>query len=287
MQHRVKVYRLGDKGQWLDKGVGHALIEDNAATNSRSILVVRESRPGETSTEDPQPLLFSRILPAISYKRQGKGTIITWNDPEIEEEVAMSFEHKAGCDHIWKEMEAYLSQAYQQAAQQQHRHQNRPLPQQQQQQQQQQPTMTGMIDEVAMERDELSGAAHMAQGQMAAASQFVRVDIPDLQVGNLPAIGKLLTELHPCHREGVAAQLRELDFLKTLVEIFHMLEDIEDTQSLHHVNAIMKGESLSPLSLPPSLPSLNLSLNLSPSPVRGAPRPDSRPLKPFDSRQLL
>ena len=267
MQHRVKVYRLGDKGQWLDKGVGHALIEDNAATNSRSILVVRETRPGETSTEDPQPLLFSRILPAISYKRQGKGTIITWNDPEIEEEVAMSFEHKAGCDHIWKEMEAYLSQAYQQAAQQQHRHQNRPLPQQQQQQQQ--PTMTGMIDEVAMERDELSGAAHMAQGQMAAASQFVRVDIPDLQVGNLPAIGKLLTELHPCHREGVAAQLRESDFLKTLVEIFHMLEDVEDTQSLHHVNAIMKGESLSPLSLPPLSP---LSQSLS----QPLPKPRAR-----------
>ena len=100
--------------------------------------------------------------------------------------------------------------------------------------QQGQPTLTGIIDELA--RDDKVVGFQPAMGQ----ANYRAINIPDLEIANLPLIAKALVELHPCQRDAVASQLRERAFLKKLADMFHMLEDVEDQESLHHVNNIMK-----------------------------------------------
>ena len=99
MQHRVKVYSLNQNGTWDDKGVGHVLLEDNAANRTRNILVLSEG--------EGNPILISQVLMTNNYQKQGDGTIITWSDPVFQNDVAISFQHEDGCEYVWKQIEAY------------------------------------------------------------------------------------------------------------------------------------------------------------------------------------
>ncbi|QDZ24679.1 DUF625 domain-containing protein [Chloropicon primus] len=229
-QRRVKVYSLAEDGTWEDNGVGHVVLQENLSDRSRSIIVVSETDPGP-------PLMLSRILPTNAYQRQGDGTIITWTDPEVSNDVAISFQHEEGCEYIWKELQSYKAQMLGFQSSRLGGEQSGAAVQQQQQ------SLTGMIDEVAMERSgvDKQGVRLGQVGQLGQAENFQRIEMPELEVGNLQAIAKVFVDLHPCHREGFAVQIRESDFLTKLSEIFHILEDVEDEESLQHVNSIMKG----------------------------------------------
>jgi protein phosphatase-4 regulatory subunit 3 len=273
MQHRVKVYSLNQNGTWDDKGVGHVLLEDNASNRTRNILVVSEAEG------NPIPILISQVLLTNNYQKQGDGTIITWSDPVFQNDVAISFQHENGCEYVWKQIEAYKETFQHQNQQQQNNGGNGredqgdladtsqaqeqvqaqgPHAQPQQQQQQQPATgaaggLTRQIDELARDTNNSNNNPHdkvvgfqaaihaqQQQGQETVTPFRQAVEIPELTIENLPVIAKGLSDLHPCHREGVVAHLRETQFLRKLTEIFHMLEDLEDEESLRHVNCIMK-----------------------------------------------
>ena len=233
MQHRVKVYNLAQDGSWEDQGVGHVILQDSATEGgARNLLVVSEGDGGS-------PLLLSRVLPSNTYQRQGEGTIITWSDPELRNDVAISFQHEEGCEHIWNEIQALRGEAAAAYGAPENGEGSQPQGQQGRQQQ-----MQGMIDEVAMERDasDKQGGAMGGQGEdhIGQGGSFQRVELPELEAGTLEEVARILSDLHPCHREGCAAQIRSTDFLKKLGELFHMLEDLEDEEGLRHVNAVMK-----------------------------------------------
>lgn len=125
--HRVKLYKLNETGGWDDKGTGLVSIGPmefaNHASNSVGLVVIGE--------ETQKMLMVHRILHEDIYNRQGTSreqawhqvccprvpnpwgstdvpcccradeTIITWTDPDIGTDVALSFQEGQGCNAIW------------------------------------------------------------------------------------------------------------------------------------------------------------------------------------------
>ncbi|CAM8903018.1 unnamed protein product [Rhodiola kirilowii] len=92
---RVKVYRLNDEGKWDDQGTGHVTVDYVEETEDVGLVVLDE--------EDSDPLLIHRICSEDIYRKQ-EDTIISWRDPEIATELALSFQESAGCTFIWDQI---------------------------------------------------------------------------------------------------------------------------------------------------------------------------------------
>lgn len=88
---RVKVYRLNDEGKWDDKGTGHVSVEYLERSDAVGLVVIDE--------EDNQTLLVHRISADDIYRRQ-EDTIISWTDPEVATDLALSFQETMGCSFI-------------------------------------------------------------------------------------------------------------------------------------------------------------------------------------------
>ncbi|XP_058076640.1 uncharacterized protein LOC131225188 isoform X2 [Magnolia sinica] len=87
----VKVYLLND-GKWDDKGTGRATVDYLARSEDLALFVIDE--------EDSEMLLLHRISSDDIYQRQ-EDKIISWQDPELSTELALSFQEVTGCSYIW------------------------------------------------------------------------------------------------------------------------------------------------------------------------------------------
>jgi len=96
VRRRVKVYQLDDNVQWEDKGTGHVdcvFMEKNDGMS----LIVR-------SEKDPDSLLLeSKIFMDDIYQMQAD-TLIVWNDPESDVDLALSFQESSGCKEVWEQI---------------------------------------------------------------------------------------------------------------------------------------------------------------------------------------
>ncbi|CAI5471035.1 unnamed protein product [Closterium sp. Yama58-4] len=92
---RVKVYRLNDDGKWDDKGTGHVSVEYLERSDAIGLVVIDE--------EDNATLLVHRISTDDIYQRQ-EDTIISWTDPEVATDLALSFQESMGCAYIWDQI---------------------------------------------------------------------------------------------------------------------------------------------------------------------------------------
>ena len=232
---RVKVYNLNEKGTWDDKGIGSVRIEESLGLVGQQQRTPATGAPGRSivvlGEVSGRPIMVAHINSTNNYQRQGDGTIITWNDPDFRTDVALSFQHGEGCEQIWKQIESLKSSGALHG-----------------QGQREGNIVQGvMIDELASTQNQQSpqaaamgGAGVSVAGQAAGPYAQNAVDIPPLEIPNLASISQILGDVHPCDRDGIAAQLRGTDFCKKLSEAFHMLEDVEDIENLHHVNEIMK-----------------------------------------------
>lgn len=90
---RVKVYHLNDQGKWDDQGTGHVTVDYLERSEDQLGLIVIDE-------EDNDTLLVHRISSDEIYRRQ-EDTIISWRDPDISTELALSFQEAAGCSYIW------------------------------------------------------------------------------------------------------------------------------------------------------------------------------------------
>jgi len=91
------VYRLDDEGKWVDEGTGMVECKYMDRLNSYILLVVSD---GESQGK---VILESTVAQEDVYEMQGK-MIITWNDPENNTELALSFEDTRGCEDIWDQL---------------------------------------------------------------------------------------------------------------------------------------------------------------------------------------
>ncbi|CAI7799011.1 unnamed protein product, partial [Closterium sp. NIES-54] len=94
-KQRVKVYRLNDDGKWDDKGTGHVSVEYLERSDAIGLVVIDE--------EDNATLLVHRISTDDIYQRQ-EDTIISWTDPEVATDLALSFQESMGCAYIWDQI---------------------------------------------------------------------------------------------------------------------------------------------------------------------------------------
>lgn len=94
-KRRVKVYQLDQDSSWEDKGTGH--VSCNYVERLQSLcLIVKSEVDGST-------LLESKVALDDTYQLQ-QDTLIVWNDPETDADLALSFQEGSGCKEIWDQL---------------------------------------------------------------------------------------------------------------------------------------------------------------------------------------
>ncbi|CAL8462717.1 g2250 [Coccomyxa elongata] len=211
---RVKVYRLNSDGLWDDKGTGHVSVEYLEQSDSVGLVVISEEDTHRT-------LLIHRIVCEDIYFKQGDDTIITWSDPEIGTDIALSFQESVGCSFIWDQIQQAQLQM------QRHRHQSD----------------FGMPDGTGRRGivDEFEQASVAGEGEFPEGPNAGPVELPPAEMGNLPDLAKILVELSPFQRERASQQALRPGYIRKLLDIFRQCEDLEDEESLKHMYYIVRG----------------------------------------------
>lgn len=204
---RVKVYRLNRDGLWDDKGTGHVSMEYMEQSDSVGLVVISE--------EDTRTLLIHRISRDDIYQQQGDDTIITWSDPEVGTDIALSFQEARGCNYVWGQILEVQGHFNQRDGASQRR---------------------GAVDEF----DNLSTGAAENDGTFTD-SGVNAVELPAPELANLSDIVKVLMDCSPFLRETVAQQMLRGDYIRKLLDLFKTAEDLEDTESLGLMYKAMKG----------------------------------------------
>eukprot|EP00775_Hariotina_reticulata_P003204 gene3204-3481_t len=211
--HRVKLYKLNETGGWDDKGTGLVSVGPmefaNHQSNSVGLVVIGE--------ETQKMLMVHRILHEDIYNRQDE-TIITWTDPDIGTDVALSFQEGQGCNAIWQHILRVQSDADPKHPD----HRRRVI-------------------------DEFDGATHLVDGEYAhhdvggeVGAAGGHVELPAAEMGNLEEIAKVLAHVPPMQRERVAQLLMGPGYLRKLLDLFRQCEDLEDLPSLQHMFRLMR-----------------------------------------------
>ncbi|XP_078443454.1 binding protein isoform X2 [Wolffia australiana] len=86
------VYRLTPDEKWDDQGTGHVTVDYLERTEDLGLIVIDE--------EDNETILVHRISGDDIYRRQ-EDTIISWRDPDLATDCALSFQEATGCSYIW------------------------------------------------------------------------------------------------------------------------------------------------------------------------------------------
>ncbi len=155
-------------------------------------------------------LLETKILLSIVYQRQ-QDTLIVWNDPD-RRDMALSFQEKAGCDEIWEKICEVLGE-------------DSSL------------TITSSrggsllangsgdnLDE--SDEDQLETDINTSPSSDLPSCELSKLkEIREFFVGELPRKSKI-------YKERLATILETDSYIKKLVELFHMCEDLENTEGL-------------------------------------------------------
>ncbi|XP_078464684.1 serine/threonine-protein phosphatase 4 regulatory subunit 3-like isoform X7 [Lampetra planeri] len=154
---------------------------------------------------DGSVLLESKIKPNTAYQKQ-QDTLIVWSEAE-NYDLALSFQEKVGCDEIWEKI----------------------------------CQVQGKDPSVDITQDLLDESEEERYDDMPEASPAV--ELPPCELGRLVDIAELVsTSLSmPVRREKLMLVLETEGYIKKLLELFHMCEDLENTDGLHHLFQIFKG----------------------------------------------
>ncbi|XP_008319552.1 serine/threonine-protein phosphatase 4 regulatory subunit 3B isoform X2 [Cynoglossus semilaevis] len=154
---------------------------------------------------DGSLLLESKISPNTAYQKQ-QDTLIVWSEAD-NYDLALSFQEKAGCDEIWEKICEVQGKD---------------------------PALDitqDPIDESEEERtDEIPETSHL-------------VELPPCELGRLEEIADLVTSVlsSPIRREKLALALMNEDYIKKLLGLFRVCEDLDNREGLHHLYEIVRG----------------------------------------------
>ncbi|PSC74221.1 Serine threonine-phosphatase 4 regulatory subunit 3 isoform B [Micractinium conductrix] len=225
---RVKVYKLNEEGLWDDKGTGRVTVEViQDASGSVGLVVMGEGA-------NMSPLLLHRISRENTYQRQGDDTIITWTDPEIGTDIALSFQEARGCNYIWEQV-LHVQESSSPRAGGGGDMADAPYG----------PRRFGGGGPNEGDYD-VAGPGGPAgrydeMGPMADPGSSGAVELPDPELSNLKDIARALTEVSLFQRDRIAQQLAtRRGYLARLLELFRMSEDLEDEESLAALFNIFK-----------------------------------------------
>ncbi|CAI5463518.1 unnamed protein product [Closterium sp. Yama58-4] len=202
-QQRVKVYRLNDDGKWDDKGTGHVSVEYLERSDAIGLVVIDE--------EDNGTLLVHCISADDIYQRQ-EDTIISWTDPEVATDLALSFQESMGCSYIWEQICNVQRQVQ---------------------------VPPGTEGGGAGARDDV--AIHEASPENALEAATDMSELPAVELRNLPVIAKMLTDVPLFHKDRIASLVLREGYVPKLLDLFRQCEDLENLDGLHHLYRIAKG----------------------------------------------
>uniref|UniRef100_A0A8C7UUL1 Serine/threonine-protein phosphatase 4 regulatory subunit 3 n=1 Tax=Oncorhynchus mykiss TaxID=8022 RepID=A0A8C7UUL1_ONCMY len=154
---------------------------------------------------DGSLLLESKISPNTAYQKQ-QDTLIVWSEAE-NYDLALSFQEKAGCDEIWEKI-----------CQVQGKDPALEITQ-------------DPIDESEEERfEEMPETSHL-------------VELPPCELARLEEIADLVTSVlsSPIRREKLALALMSEGYMKKLLQLFQVCEDLDNREGLHHLYEIVRG----------------------------------------------
>ncbi|XP_046402598.1 serine/threonine-protein phosphatase 4 regulatory subunit 3 isoform X1 [Ischnura elegans] len=153
---------------------------------------------------DGSLLLESKIQPDTAYQKQ-QDTLIVWSEGD-NFDLALSFQEKAGCDEIWEKI-----------CQVQGKDPSVDITQ-------------DIVEESEDERyDDMSDAA-------------LPVELPPCELSRLEEIDELISSCltSPIRKEKLAIAIESETYIKKLLNLFHICEDLENTEGLHHLYEIFK-----------------------------------------------
>lgn len=153
---------------------------------------------------DGSLLLESKIQPDTAYQKQ-QDTLIVWSEGD-NFDLALSFQEKAGCDEIWEKI-----------CQVQGKDPSVDITQ-------------DIVEESEDERyEELSDSAPP-------------IELPPCELARLEDISEAIANglTSPLRKEKLAMALETDTYIKKLLSLFHMCEDLDNLEGLHHLYEIFK-----------------------------------------------
>lgn len=153
---------------------------------------------------DGSLLLESKIQPDTAYQKQQE-TLIVWSEGD-NFDLALSFQEKAGCDEIWSKIcEVQGKDPSVEVTQ-------------------------DIVEESEDERfDDMSDTAPP-------------IELPPCEISRLEEINELIGSglQPPIRKEKLAAAIESEGYIRKLLNLFHMCEDLENTEGLHCLYEIFK-----------------------------------------------
>ncbi|XP_061668620.1 serine/threonine-protein phosphatase 4 regulatory subunit 3 isoform X2 [Syngnathoides biaculeatus] len=152
---------------------------------------------------DGSILLESKINTNTAYQKQ-QDTLIVWSEAE-NYDLALSFQEKAGCDEIWEKI-----------CQVQGKDPSVDITQ-------------DVVDELEEERfDDMSSPG---------------LELPPCELNRLEDLAELVASSlpSPLRREKLALAVENEGYIRKLLELFRVCEDLENQEGLHHLYEIIKG----------------------------------------------
>ncbi|KFP91548.1 Serine/threonine-protein phosphatase 4 regulatory subunit 3B, partial [Apaloderma vittatum] len=153
-------------------------------------------------------LLESKINPNTAYQKQQASitdTLIVWSEAE-NYDLALSFQEKAGCDEIWEKICQVQGKD---------------------------PSVEVTQDLIESEEEHIE--------EMPETSPLI--DLPACELNKLEEIADLVTSVlsSPIRREKLALALENEGYIKKLLQLFQVCENLENTEGLHHLYEIIRG----------------------------------------------
>ncbi|NXY72415.1 P4R3B phosphatase, partial [Glareola pratincola] len=156
---------------------------------------------------DGSLLLESKINPNTAYQKQQASidTLIVWSEAE-NYDLALSFQEKAGCDEIWEKICQVQGKD---------------------------PSVEVTQDLIESEEEHIE--------EMPETSPLI--DLPTCELNKLEEIADLVTSVlsSPIRREKLALALENEGYIKKLLQLFQVCENLENTEGLHHLYEIIRG----------------------------------------------
>lgn len=199
-RRRVKLYELNAERQWDDKGTGH--VSSTYVERLKGIsLVVRSESP----QADGSLLLESKIQSDTAYQKQQE-TLIVWSEGD-NFDLALSFQEKAGCDEIWEKICSVQGKD---------------------------PSVDFTQDLVEDSEDD--------RGFDEISESAPPIELPAAELARLEEISELVSSClsSPLRREKLATAIENDNYIKKLLNIFTVCEDLENMEGLHHLYEIFR-----------------------------------------------
>ncbi|KAK5647858.1 hypothetical protein RI129_002750 [Pyrocoelia pectoralis] len=153
---------------------------------------------------DGSLLLESKIQPDTAYQKQ-QDTLIVWSEGD-NFDLALSFQEKAGCDEIWEKI----------------------------------CTVQGKDPSVEITQDIVEESEDERFDDMSDSAP--PIELPSCELSRLEDISELFSNClsSPMRKEKLAVAIESENYIRKLLNLFHMCEDLENTEGLHHLYDIFK-----------------------------------------------